>query len=179
MPIEDWISDPVASERHQRLIEAPPDRALEIALSTPLKADRLSWGLARLRGLSPKGTLGDLMTGESSMFVTLHRDQREIVAGLAGAVWKPRGGGRMLRSASDWSSWSEPATVKAAATFRAEPVPERGRSLIVTETQVEAVDAEARRKFRRYWLLIEPFSRLIRRRWLRAIEKRARDGAAA
>ena len=178
MPIEDWISEPVASERHQRLIDAPPERALEVALSTPLHADRVSWGLARLRGLNPQGTLGDFFGGKGSPFVVLHRDEREIVSGLAGAVWRLRGGGPSLTDAGQWESWSEPATVKAVGLFRAEPVPERGRCLLVTETQVEAVDDEARRKFRRYWLVVEPFSRLIRRRWLRTIERRAREAAA-
>jgi hypothetical protein len=177
VPIEDWISDPVASERHQRLIDAPPEQALEIALDTPLDADRLSWGLTRLRGLAPEGTLGDFLEGNGSPFVILDRGEREIVAGLAGTVWTLRGGKHNLRRAEDWEGWSEPGTVKAVGLFRAEPVPERGRSLLVTETQVEAVDEEARRKFRRYWLVVEPFSRLIRRRWLRAIEKRARESS--
>jgi hypothetical protein len=162
VPIEDWISDPVASERHQRVIDAPPDRALELALSTPLDADRVSWALMRFRGLPGEGTLEDFLTGGTG-FVVLQRDQREFVFGIATRVWKLRPGGPTLR---------DPAEV---GTFSAEPVPERGRSLLVTETQVEAVDDEARRKFRAYWLVVEPFSRLIRRRWLRAIEKRARE----
>ena len=178
MPIEDWISEPVAIERHQRLIDAPPERALRIALETPLRADRVSFTLARLRGLNPQGTIGDFFAGESGLFVVLHRDPTEIVAGLAGAVWRPRGGGPTLTAAEQWADWSEPGTVKAVGLFRAEPVSEEGRSLLVTETQVEAVDEEARRKFRRYWLLVEPFSRLIRRRWLRTIERRARASVA-
>jgi hypothetical protein len=32
------------------------------------------------------------------------------------------------------------------------------------------VDDRARRAFRRYWLVVGPFSGLIRRRWLRAVE---------
>ena len=32
----------------------------------------------------------------------------------------------------------------------------------------EAVDAAARRAFRRYWLVVGPFSGLVRRRWLLA-----------
>jgi hypothetical protein len=32
----------------------------------------------------------------------------------------------------------------------------------------------ARRSFRRYWLVVGPFSALIRRRWLAAIARRAR-----
>jgi len=39
---------------------------------------------------------------------------------------------------------------------------------------VRAMDARARRAFRLYWLAIGPFSALIRRRWLRAIQTAAR-----
>ncbi|MSO40724.1 MAG: hypothetical protein EXQ70_02285 [Solirubrobacterales bacterium] len=87
MPIEDWISDPIASERHERPIPSPPERALEIAMSTPLRADGLSSTLMGLRGLSADGTIGEFFTGEGG-FLLLHRDGREFVAGVATKVWK-------------------------------------------------------------------------------------------
>jgi hypothetical protein len=46
-------------------------------------------------------------------------------------------------------------------------------TVLSTETRVLATDAAARRRFRRYWLAIRPFSGLIRRVWLRAIKRRA------
>ena len=45
-----------------------------------------------------------------------------------------------------------------------------------TETRVLATDEASRRAFRRYWLVIRPFSGLIRRVWLRAIRQRAEGG---
>jgi hypothetical protein len=57
---------------------------------------------------------------------------------------------------------------------RAEP---RGDGCVLsTETRVAAADAAARHAFRRYWLAIGPFSKLIRRRWLAAVARRARAG---
>ena len=47
-----------------------------------------------------------------------------------------------------------------------------GRTL-TTETTVFAADAASRRRFRPYWLVIRPFSGLVRRLWLRAIKRRA------
>jgi hypothetical protein len=141
-------------------------------MATPLRADRLTSALMRVRGLSTDGTLGEFFTGGTG-FLTLHRDRREFTAGIATKVWKLRPGGPRLMDASKWHQWREPGTVKAVGSFRAEPVDDPGCSLLVTETQVEAVDEEGRRKFRRYWLVVEPFSRLIRRRWLRAIAARA------
>ncbi len=48
-----------------------------------------------------------------------------------------------------------------------------GGSLVSTETRVFANSPSARRRFAAYWRLIYPGSALIRRMWLRAIERRA------
>jgi hypothetical protein len=47
---------------------------------------------------------------------------------------------------------------------------------LTTETRVLLTDERSRRAFGRYWLLIRPFSGLIRRRWLAAIVCRANQG---
>jgi hypothetical protein len=46
-----------------------------------------------------------------------------------------------------------------------------GKTLLETETRVTCGDVASRRKFRLYWLLVRPFSGLIRRLMLRAIRK--------
>jgi hypothetical protein len=46
-------------------------------------------------------------------------------------------------------------------------------SLVSTETRVFANNPSARRRFAAYWRLIYPGSAIIRRSWLRAIERRA------
>ncbi len=48
-----------------------------------------------------------------------------------------------------------------------------GRSVVSTETRVFANSPSARRRFAAYWRLIYPGSAVIRRMWLRAIERRA------
>ena len=48
-----------------------------------------------------------------------------------------------------------------------------GGSLVTTETRVHADTTWACRRFSRYWRIIYPGSALIRRMWLRAIERRA------
>jgi hypothetical protein len=49
----------------------------------------------------------------------------------------------------------------------------RGRSFVSTETRVFANSPASRRRFAAYWRLIYPGSAVIRRMWLRAIERRA------
>ncbi|TMM12953.1 MAG: hypothetical protein E6F98_07205 [Actinobacteria bacterium] len=46
-----------------------------------------------------------------------------------------------------------------------------GGAFLFTETRVQALDARARRAFRRYWLVVGPFSALVRKRWLAAAER--------
>jgi hypothetical protein len=52
-----------------------------------------------------------------------------------------------------------------------------GRSLVSTETRVFANSPSARRRFAAYWRVIYPGSAIIRRMWLRAIERRATNPA--
>ncbi|EGH05146.1 hypothetical protein PSYAE_24927, partial [Pseudomonas amygdali pv. aesculi str. 0893_23] len=54
------------------------------------------------------------------------------------------------------------------------PIHELGDGLtrLVTETRVQCLDAVALRQFRPYWYLIRPFSGLIRRRVLKAIQRK-------
>ncbi len=51
--------------------------------------------------------------------------------------------------------------------------PNGAGSLVTTETRVFATDDSARRRFAAYWRVIYPGSALIRRMWLRAIQRRA------
>lgn len=49
----------------------------------------------------------------------------------------------------------------------------RGGSLVSTETRVFANSPSVRRRFAVYWRVIYPGSAIIRRMWLRAVERRA------
>ena len=62
---------------------------------------------------------------------------------------------------------ARPGEVRVALDVRAKPLTD-GRSRLSTETRIAAVDRRARRAFRAYWLVVGPFSALIRRQWLRA-----------
>jgi hypothetical protein len=133
-------------ERHSVALPVAPERALQVVLSTPAAPDRIVRTLLRLRGIGvPRGTLEEFAT--TPPFRELGRTQTEFVAGLS------------------------PGALRIAFDFRAEPSP--GGSLLTTETRVHALTARARRIFRLYWLVVGPFSALIRRRWLKAIADRA------
>ena len=65
-----------------------------------------------------------------------------------------------------------PGFALATMNFRITPIgPDR--SLVATETRVFANSDAARRRFAAYWRIIYPGSAIIRRMWLRAIDRRA------
>jgi hypothetical protein len=171
MTVERWLPRFDVHERHELFVPLPPEQALEVALAAPAAPDRIVRTLFRLRGLgSTDGTIGEIFS--RGRFLALERTPTSYVFGAAVRLDGNR------RSATDvqaWQRWTAPG-VKIAADFRAEPAGDGAR--ISTETRVLALDRRSRLVFRAYWLVVGPFSALIRRRWLRAIAARASRAAS-
>ena len=129
-------------------------RSLDEALAAPFAPDAIVRLLFRLRGLRATGTIGEAFARAG--FQVLARNEQELVVGAAGTPWRLRGG---VISFSE----ARPGTVRMVANLRADG------ARVSTETRVQAVDDVARRAFRRYWLVVGPFSAVIRRRWLKRI----------
>jgi hypothetical protein len=157
--IDDVLPRFDAHEVHSVALRLPAEQAIELALATPVTADPLVRALFRLRRLAGRGTIGEALTRLGLR--ELARADGEIVFGGAGTPWR-RGGG-IHPFASVWAG-----QVQVVTDFRADG------EMLTTETRILAVDAVARRSFRRYWRVVGPFSALIRRRWLAAIAKRGR-----
>jgi hypothetical protein len=172
--IDDWLPEFDVGERHDVAVPLEADRALELALATPAASDRVVRALVTARGMiAREATIEGFFAAHR--FVVLERSPTEWVAGAVGAVWRPRGGLVRLDDAEAWRAAVVPGTIKGAVDFRAEAIP--GGSRLTTETRVRATDERARRAFRRYWLLIGPFSALIRKRWLAAVMASAKRSA--
>lgn len=153
-------------ERHAIRVAAPPARALAAARDVPLADLPLARTLFRLRGLGadpPSGRMWDLF--ERNGFAPAGDDTFVLV----GRPWKLRGD--LRPDVGDFASFDEPGFAKLALDLRA--VPDGQGTRLETETRIFLTDAAARRSFRRYWLLVRPFSGLTRRAWLRAAKRRA------
>ena len=126
--------------------------------------------LLALRGLRrpgrvPRLTLERLAAGG---FILLgERPGRELALGLAGRFWRPSGG-RVRLTADEFRPFAEPGYAKVVWTFGVTPAGTAATRL-TTETRVACLDATSRRRFRAYWLVVRPFSGLIRRAMLHAI----------
>ncbi len=131
------------NEIHEIALDVPPEVALERVLALPVTRDWLVRALFRLRGLG-----GADLPLERFAIEVLGLEMVERTATTAVAA------GRLRRQ-------------RVAILFEAVPRPPCG-SRLITETRVADVDLG----FRMYWLVVGPFSALIRRRWLRAVAGR-------
>lgn len=166
-------------ERHSIAIAAPPGRVFqairevradEIALFNALMwirrgGRRVPEALLVARASEP---LLEVLTREG--FVSLADDPpREVVVGTV--ILAPRGT-RGTLTPQVFRKRLPPGFVLAAMNFAVRP-DGAGGSLVTTETRVFANSDFSRRFFAAYWRVIRPGSALIRRMWLRAIERRA------
>jgi hypothetical protein len=95
----------------------------------------------------------------------------EIVFGTVVQPWKAVTGDEPAPQveAGRFAAFDTPGYVKVAFNIRVEPYGS-GRALITTETRTAATDPASLRRFARYWMLIGPFSALIRRLLLRIVK---------
>ncbi len=157
------------ASRHETVVHASPTLVFQSVKRLDLSRSRVVRLLFRLRGL-PASTLS--FTGLHRMgFVTLgERPPHEIVLGIAGQFWTMTGNLRRL-TAEAFVAFAEPNTAKAIWSFHVEPI--TGGSRLVTETRVVCSDGRARGRFRAYWIVVAPFSALVRRVALRVIKEEA------
>jgi len=103
--------------------------------------------------------------------VVAERAPEELIIGLLGRFWTPRGGVCEQVSAATFNTGPPAGQSLAGWNFMVVP---RGQDEceLRTETRVWCAP-DVRWKFRLYWMLVRPGSGLIRREMLRAIRKAA------
>jgi hypothetical protein len=172
MPV--WQFD----ERHETYVDASPERVFD-AIKT-VRADeillfRTLTTMRRFGRPAPESILNApdtkpiLDVATAGGFVYLAQDApKEIVVGTV--VMAPRG----TRGKLTAERFRQPfGPGFALATMNFAVVPEGAGSRVTTETRVFATDPGAQRGFSIYWRIIYPGSAMIRRMWLRAIQRRA------
>jgi hypothetical protein len=168
-------------ERHARLVRAAPPAVYAALWRADLLASPLVRGLLMLRGIpaalrhprrpARRRTLTLAQVLESYGFVLLgERPEREVVLGVVGRFWTLTGE-RLALDAPGFVAFDRPGYAKAVWDFRL--APEGDATRLSTETRILGLDAESRRRFRRYWRVIGPFSGLTRRAFLRAVDREA------
>jgi hypothetical protein len=172
--LDDFLPVYEFSERHSLAIDAPAariDAAFRAVSISDIPVARALWWLRRLG--RPYGDSSKPFVGGELPGVVLDDVSGEgIVLGLTGQLWRVLGGQRDATrpaTAEEFLAYDRPDACKAVVDFRVGP------GSLYTETRVHVADPAARRTFRRYWLVIRPFSGLIRILLLRAARRRAEE----
>jgi len=172
MLIDQFFESYDASSRHQRQVRASAWRAFQATRQLDVGSSVAIRILLALRGLG-RGSQGfSIASLISRGFVLLGEEPgREVLLGVAGQFWKPDGGIKRL-SANDFAFFDTPGYAKAGWGFHYQELAP-GRTMVTTETRVICYGEDARRRFRRYWFLVRPFSGLIRLEALRLLARAA------
>jgi len=187
MLIDEFMPAFDVAERHGIVIRAPAERAYAAIRSVDLTRSFVIRSLFALRGFpalyAGRGagrrglTLDDFL--RSGFVVLAEESGVEIVLGVIGRFWRPTGG--LVRFAPDeFIGFRRPGYAKAVWNFRVQPAG-KGRVQVVTQTRIQATDEKSLKSFKRYWRVIGPFSRLIRRemlRLVRSVAERANQSAS-
>jgi hypothetical protein len=162
-------------ERHQTRVAAPADvtylAAREMSLTQSPVVRAIFRGRELLMRSSPSGERPPQSLIDEVLSigwgVLAQESGREIVLGAVTQPWKRDVKFRALPP-DEFTAFDEPGFAKIAWTIRAEPIRSE-TSRFHTETRVATTDAEARKRFRRYWTMVSPGVRLIRRESLRLV----------
>ncbi len=178
--LDRFMPDYEVREHHEISVAAPADVTFTTALEQDLSSHLID-ALFATRQLimrapkaeeveRPSGGMLPLMVS-FGWVILAHEAGREIVFGTVTKPWEKNARFESV-PADEFEAFDEPGYVKIALTLAAE---RRGElhSKAITETRVIATDDMARRNFRRYWTLVVPGVRLIRREMLRIIKRAA------
>jgi hypothetical protein len=120
-----------------------------------------------------KGFTLDAMLSEGFSLLE-ERPGEELVLGTVGRFWRARGE-LCATSPVQFRAPAPSGTAKAAWNFEVR-IRTDGATELRTETRVLCADVATRRRFRAYWMLIRPFSGLIRQEMLAAVRSVAESG---
>lgn len=180
MKLDELMPEYDVRTRHRTQVRAAPEEVWKALLGTDFSDSflvRLLLSVRSGRMLPRQGSkpLRDRLAGTG--FLELAEvPGTEIVLGVAGRFWRPDGGRCFDLTPAGFAGFRRPGYAKAAWNFAVAPHPQG--CLLSTETRVRCFGPTASMSFRTYWMVVKPFSGLIRRVVLQQV-KRAAESARA
>jgi len=166
-------------DRHSVRIAAPADVVLTAATETDIqkcpviraifKSREFVLGSAPDHAIRPRGLLAQVQSLGWRVLAEL--PGRELVLGAVTKPWEPNPLFHGL-APDEFTKFEKPGYVKIAWTLRVDSIGQAD-SVFRTETRAVATDAEARKKFRRYWSFLSPGIIAIRSAMLPAVKAAA------
>jgi hypothetical protein len=168
--LDRFIPDPEVDEYHQLTVDAPAPITFAVAKVMDLQASPIVKGIFWLRAVpamlggqpvrpqGPRGLLEETLALGFGVLAEI--PDQEVVVGTYTQPWHQQVIFHPLPP-QEFAGFDAPGFVKIVYTLAAEPLGP-GRSRFVTRTRVVTTDAEARRRFRRYWAPMSAGILLIR-----------------
>lgn len=156
-------------EVHRITIAAPPEKVYHQVRHFEFKDLLVVRILFFLRGIPSR--MMSLQGLDREKFRLLEEQlNHELIIGLIGQFWKPDGNLQQFEPAA-FVTFQDDNFLKATWNFRLEPA--NGNTILETETRIYCPDERTRKKFRRYWFVVRPFSGWIRMEMLKAIRRKS------
>lgn len=181
-PLDRWLPEYRHTEIHETTIAAPLEvvrwavrevTGNEIALARLLFAIRYVPALLLRKPVPPRELQRRVVdTVIASGFILLSDEPDAMVLGVVGRFWQPTGSIVRLAAPEEYLAFGTEGYAKGAMDFTLRDLG-NGRVHVRTETRVLPLGPRATRQFGTYWFFVHPGSALLRRTWLRAIQKRS------
>lgn len=180
--LDDLVPHPRLLEIDRVDVASPPDRIWALLRHGDLARSRVVRWLFALRAVparlagEPPGSgslrLDDLTSSVArpGFSILVDRPPHEVALGAIGRVWQPDITFEHVDGADAFAAFMRPGFAKVAWAIRVAPLGARDTRVEV-EVRVDTTDEESAAKFRRYFRLVGPASRFIRRSTLAALAR--------
>ncbi len=178
MKLDELMPRADTAARYQTRVRASVERTREAMRSadfSQLPLTRLLMGLRKLgwgRQKAEQAASQEERLRAAGFLAIPAGSENEVLLGVVGRFWRPDSGIVRGLTAQEIVAFGREGFAKALWNFTVESESESVTRL-ATETRVLAYGDAARRKFRAYWLLVGPFSGLIRKEMLRLVKRKA------
>ena len=179
MAIDEWLPHYQVSAGYSVLVHASEEKTYAALKRANFSDLRIVRSLMRLRGYRiDRGRIpeSEAPDGGRGSFLELAAVPRhEVVLGIAGRFWRLDGGIVRGLTPVDFADFRCKGYAKAVWNFALAPAV--SGTQLSTETRVQTFGLSPTLKFRAYWLLVGPFSGLIRKAMLREVKRMAEEPA--
>jgi hypothetical protein len=175
LKIDEWLPECQVSARYSLLVGASVEQTYAALTKANFSDLAIVRGLMRLRGYRlrhERATASNSQRGtrEYGSFLLLATvAEQEVLLGIAGRFWRPDGGIVAGLTPEEFRGFHRDGYAKAVWNFSL--AAGQGGTQLSTETRVQTLGRAATMKFRLYWLVVGPFSGLMRKAMLREIKR--------
>ncbi|WP_066852268.1 hypothetical protein [Halodesulfovibrio spirochaetisodalis] len=165
--IDRYLPEYTFSEYHEIVVNSPIEEVYEVTKNVDLSKSTLIVALFKLRGLPTRRmNLQGLIDDIGLSRLAENYPMEHLIGFLATNHVVP------IADAKEFLAHSLSTKVKVALNFSLSEI-SPGLTKVTTETRILCLSKVTRRIFKTYWLVLKPFSSMIRKRMLKIVKRQA------